>query len=297
MDRLWKGRSMIGNFNLGILRDVAVAGSVGLAVFFFSLTALVNRPDRETIAEYHLENSQTELGIEDVVGAIVADYRGMDTVIEVTVFAVAALGVLTLLTRGLEQINPFVPRRNVLSRHHGEFEDEALDEVEDPTDISTPFTRMVARLVLPLTFMVGLSHVITGGRGPGDGFTAGAIIGLVTALWFVVYGYREAKERLTGFVPHRVMRLGLIIVIVNAILPMIFGLHGGYFLAHVDYGKQLGIADVLHSFGLEFTSGLIFETGIALTVFGGIGMIMEAIAHPKETPDIDQGQEEAQQQA
>ncbi len=292
MSKLWHGRSMMGNFNLGILRDMAVAGAVGLAVFFFSLTALVNRPDRNTIAEYHLQNSMPELGIEDVVGAIVADYRGMDTVIEVTVFAVAALGVLTLLTRGFGEMNPLVPGRNILSKHHDEFSDEALDQVDDVTNISTPFTRMVARILLPLTFMVGLSHVITGGRGPGDGFTAGAIIGLVAALWFVVYGYHEAKERLTGFVPHRVMRLGLVVVIINALIPLIFNLHGGYFLAHVDYGKAMGIADMLHSFGLEFTSDLIFEVGIALSVFGGIGIIMEAIAHPKETPDIDEGQEQ-----
>lgn len=286
MEKLWQGRSMFRGFNLGILRDIFIAGAVGLAVFFFSLTALVNRPDRESITQYHLENTYEQIGIEDVVGAIVADYRGLDTVIEVAVFSVAALGVLTLLTRGMAQINPFVPSPKTV-KVQDEFKRSVREGLHDATNLNTPFTRMVSRLVLPLSFLVALSHIINGGHGPGDGFTAGAVAGLVTALWFVIFGYEETKKRLSLFAPHRLIRAGLIVVITNAFLPIIFGLHGGTFLAHVDYGKMWGINDLLHRFGLELTSGILFEIGIALAVFGGIGVIMEAIAHPAETLDID----------
>ena len=76
---------------------------------------------------------------------------------------------------------------------------------------------------------------------------------------------------------------------------MIFGLHGGTFLAHVDYGKMFGINEALHRFGLEFTTGLFFEIGIALVVFGSLGIIMESIAHPTETVDIDASEDVAEQ--
>jgi NADH:ubiquinone oxidoreductase subunit 5 (subunit L)/multisubunit Na+/H+ antiporter MnhA subunit len=286
MEKLWQGRSVVKGFNLGIVRDVLISGAVGMAIFFFALTALVNRPERESITQYHLDNTYEDMGIQDVVGAIVANYRGLDTVIEVTVFSVAALGVLTLLTRGLAQVNPFAPNPKTV-KIQDEFRKSVRSGLQDATNLNTPFTRMVSRLVLPLSFLVALSHIVNGGHAPGDGFTAGAIAGLVTALWFVVFGYKETKQRLSLFAPHRLIRAGLIIVILNAFLPIIFGLQGGIFLAHVNYGKIWGVNEFLHRFGLELTSGLFFEIGIALTIFGGIGVIMEAIAHPAETLDID----------
>lgn len=288
VDKLWKGRTMFQGFNFGVIRDIAISGVVGVAVFVFALTALVNRPDRESITtQYYLDNTYEEVGVVDVVGAIVADYRGMDTVIEVFVFSVAALGVLTILSRGYAQTNPFAPNPRKV-QIQSEFSDESTDQVQDATNLNTPFTRMVARLVLLLSFLVALSHIVNGSSAPGDGFTAGTIAGLATAVWYVVFGYKEAKKRLGLFRPYRLVRAGLTIVVVNGIIPVVFGLHGGTFLAHVDYGKDLGIAELLDRFGLELTSGLFFEIGIALTVFGGLGIIMEAIAHPTEFTDSDE---------
>src|SRR5690606_7827687 len=72
MGKLWKGRTVFRGFNFGIVRDIIISSVVGLAVFFFALTALANRPDRESIAQYYLQNTYEEVGVEDVVGAIVA---------------------------------------------------------------------------------------------------------------------------------------------------------------------------------------------------------------------------------
>jgi len=288
MSKLWEGRSKLGDFNLGILRDILIAGAAGLAVFFFALTALTNRGDRPSIAEYYLENTYEQTGVTDVVGAIVADYRGMDTVIEVFVFSVAALGVFTLLTRGIE-MGSLSPSPKTLLRQR-EFDEEVLEEVQDATNLNTPFTQMVSRIVLPLALLISLSHIINGSNGPGDGFTAGTIAGLVTSLWFVVFGYAETKQRFRVLAPPRLVRMGLLLVIINAMIPVIFGLHGGAFLAHVDYGEVLGIAGFLETFNLKLTSALVFEIGIALTVFGGIGTITETIAHPKEAREMDDGE-------
>jgi NADH:ubiquinone oxidoreductase subunit 5 (subunit L)/multisubunit Na+/H+ antiporter MnhA subunit/multisubunit Na+/H+ antiporter MnhB subunit len=287
VSRLWQGTRRIAGINMGIWRDLLIAAAVGVSVFFFTLTALVNRPDRETITQYHLDNTYAEIGVEDVVGAIVADWRGMDTVIEVMVFCVAGLGVLTLLTRGSSMSSPLTPKKDKIAIQ-GEFAAEAAEDVRDLTSLNTPFTQFVVKMALALTFLVALSQIINGGRGPGDGFTAGAVAGLVTALWYVIFGYHEAKKRLQLFAPHQWIRVGMIIIVANAILPIPLNLKGGFFLVHVDYGKLLGIADFLHTFGLELSSGLFYETGIALAVFGSIGAIMEAIAHPKETLDFDQ---------
>lgn len=310
MGKLWKGRTNFRNINLGIFRDIFIAAAVGFAVFLFALTALANRPEpelvaasefcqldgvfqadpngvRSSIARYHLCTTEEALEVTDVVGAIVADFRGMDTFVEIAVFAVAALGVLTLLSRGLDSNRPFVPKEQNVYYHKSEFEASSLETVREHKSLDTPFTRLVMRIVLPLGFLLALAHIINGSGAPGDGFTAGAITGLVTALWYVVLGYDEARSRLGTFSPVWLMRAGLLLAVINALVPLLVQPDTGAMLGYIDYGKMIGIDTTLQNFGLKFTSTIIFELGIALTVFGGSGVIMETVAHPQQTKGLD----------
>jgi multicomponent K+:H+ antiporter subunit A len=223
------------------------------------------------------------LGGTDIVGAIVTDYRAMDTLIEISVFAVAALGVLTLLTRGLRLSNPLSPRSKP-EDYKDEFDPETIDDVQDARDISTPFTRFVSRIVFTLGFILAFAHINYGGVAPGDGFTAGAFLGLATALWYIVFGFKTAKERLKLFAPHRLLRVGLLLALINGTLPVVLG---GGFLGYVNYGRKLGLEAVLSDFNLKLSSTLFYEIAIFLVVFGGFVMIIEAIAHPKFVERLD----------
>jgi hypothetical protein len=62
---------------------------------------------------------------------------------------------------------------------------------------------------------------------------------------------------------------------------------GEAFLSAIDYDKLLGIDSLVSAMGLHINSGLVFEISIAVTVMGGLGIIMEAIAHPKEVETLD----------
>jgi hypothetical protein len=99
-----------------------------------------------------------------------------------------------------------------------------------------------------------------------------------------VFGYAETKDRLAIFAPHRVLRIGLLVVITNAVLPLLLGYS---FMSHVEYDKLLGIYDLLDMFGLHINSTFVYEAGILLTVFGGFSSIIEAIAHPQESAELD----------
>src|SRR6185295_12908343 len=103
MDSLWK------QSRAGLLRDVVLSILIGTGVGLFALAALTSRPKPESIATWHLENAERLVHFPDVVGAIVTDFRGMDTIIEITVFSVSALGVITLLSR--PAANPRWPKR------------------------------------------------------------------------------------------------------------------------------------------------------------------------------------------
>ena len=162
INNLWMGRHL---YNFGLLRDLGISITIGLAVFVFSLIALQNRPARQSIARWHLENTSL-VNTEDVVGAIVADFRGTDTLLEIAVFTTAALGVLTLLARGRQSGSAFVPRTAQTSALH-EFDHDVLEEIQDATSLSTPFTRSVSHIVLPIAILIGIAQILYGGSGTG----------------------------------------------------------------------------------------------------------------------------------
>ena len=276
IENLWTGRH---DHNFGLLRDLGISILIGMAVFVFSLIALQNRPERESIAEWHLANAKA-VNTNDVVGAIVADFRGTDTLLEIAVFTTAALGVLTLLSRGRR--DSAVDPQYLSVEAAAPIDRQEDKEIQDATSLSTPFTRSVSYIVLPIAILIGMAQILYGGSGPGDGFTAGVTIGLAVSLWYVVLGYDEAKRQLPWFRPEQIVRLGLVIAIVNALFPILVG-QG--FMGHVEFDKALGIYDIIGSFGLHVNSSLIFEIAIAITVMGGLGIIIEAIAFPTAHSD------------
>jgi len=283
MDSLWK------QSRFGLARDILISTVIGLGVTLFALAALNNRPTPNTIATWHIEHAP-DIGINDVVGAIVTDFRGMDTIIEITVFSVAALGVLTLLSRPVRSIGSFPVqrlkilggfRRAILRRpdsletqetYLAPHESHEAGELLFMSSFSTPLTRTISRLVLPFAFVVALVQLLYGGDMPGDGFTAGVISGLGVALWYIVFGYHESRERLTWLHPRILIGIGLTLVIANAIFPLLLGKP---FLAHLS-------ADIVLPAHLHLSSTLVYESGIFLTVLGSISMVMEAIAYPRE---------------
>ncbi len=78
-----------------VWRDILISGAIGGLVTFLAVAAVVNRPSRESVAQWHLENALPRTGINDVVGAIITDFRGLDTMIEIAVFSMASMAVYT----------------------------------------------------------------------------------------------------------------------------------------------------------------------------------------------------------
>lgn len=286
MDSLW------GQTKAGIARDAVVSVLIGVGVGLFALAALTSRPKPESIATWHLEHTEELVGFPDVVGAIVTDFRGMDTIIEITVFSMSALGVLTLLSRPAAKgrwpgritklgagLRWNIARRGiepdqVVNVHQHNIVEDHDDEPEETflPNFSTPLTRIVSQMVLPFAFLVALAQLLYGGDGPGDGFTAGVISGLGVALWFIVFGYHEAREKLRWIPARQLIGGGLLLVIGNAVFPLLIGQP---FLAHLNIDLALPA-------NLHLSSTFVYETGIFLTILGSVTMVMESIAYPKE---------------
>ncbi|MBE2268271.1 MAG: DUF4040 domain-containing protein, partial [Anaerolinea sp.] len=178
MDNLW------ASSKAGIVRDIAISAVVGVGVTIFALAAIMHRPSTPPITEWHIANTLPQLGFPDIVGGIVTDFRGMDTIIEITVFGMAGIGVFTLLTTWTAAQQSSAAAKPGLSAN-GELPVSDLPEPapEPPVSrLSTPLTRTVAKIVLPFALLLALAQLLYGGDGPGDGFTAGVTSGLGVAL-------------------------------------------------------------------------------------------------------------------
>jgi NADH:ubiquinone oxidoreductase subunit 5 (subunit L)/multisubunit Na+/H+ antiporter MnhA subunit/multisubunit Na+/H+ antiporter MnhB subunit len=251
-EAIWGGGKRV------IRRDILVSVLVGVGVGAFALAAVVNRPSRESIvADYYLEATESEAGVKDVVGAIVTDFRGTDTLFEITVFSMAAGGVLTVLyistTRtGAKEKPPAVPLTASLSQ------------------ISTPLTQLAAKLLLPVSMLIAIAHLLYAGDAPGDGFTAGVVGGISVALWYQVFGYERTKLRQLRV--EFLIGIGVALAAGNALLPLLMG---ESFLHHYS------ILDIPLPGDLHFNSSTVFEIAIFLTVFGSIVTMINAMTRPE----------------
>jgi NADH:ubiquinone oxidoreductase subunit 5 (subunit L)/multisubunit Na+/H+ antiporter MnhA subunit len=244
---------------VGRWRDIGISVVIAVAVGLVALSVVEQRPTRaedNPIAVWHLLNTYPMIKVQDAVGAIVTDFRGTDTLLEIAVFATAALGVLFLLSNPKNPNETMQMPRVKLTPHD--------------SSIENPLTTLVSRLALVFALLVAFSHWLYGGVQPGDGFTAGVIAGLAISLSYVVRGFDRTRKFFPWVKPRRFVLVGLAIALTNAV---IYGLiNGSAFLRVQDFGDAPA--------GLHFSSTLVFELAIALTVFGAVTMIMDTISHP-----------------
>jgi multicomponent Na+:H+ antiporter subunit A len=88
-------RAPQARWRLGTAARLVVAGGVGIMVTAFALLAGGSRT-QAPISSGYLEQALSEGGGRNVVNVILVDFRGLDTLGEITVLAVAALGILSL---------------------------------------------------------------------------------------------------------------------------------------------------------------------------------------------------------
>ena len=78
------------------IRDTIVSVAFGLLIALITLQALVY-PSNKEVSKFYAENAYLLAKGKNVVNVILVDYRGVDTMIETIVLAIAAIGVLSIL--------------------------------------------------------------------------------------------------------------------------------------------------------------------------------------------------------
>lgn len=251
----------------GLLRDAGVALAAGAVMTLLVLTALTTRPRDSIVTPYYEQNAKPLTGAYDIVGAVVVDFRGFDTMIEITVFSMAGLAIYTLIRHA--------------SRKHGDKDQTPLPTWRWPRTIlgiagapTSPFVHALAYALLPIALMVALTHMMYGHENPGDGFTAGVIISLAVGFWYVVFGYQAVKAKLSWLNPFGLLAAGIGLALLAALSGAVVT---GTFFAPVDYGQWLRLPLPK---GFALSSSFLFEVAICLAVLGSASLMIDTLGHP-----------------
>jgi multicomponent Na+:H+ antiporter subunit B len=235
---------------LAIFTVVANVAVITYATFNVPLLGDPMAPVHQHVAPWYLDNTMEYVGIPNVVTAVLASFRGYDTLGEVFVILIAGIGVLFLLSAGRDQVLATRPEPRLDSglKHH-------------------LIPQVVSRMLIPFIVLFGLYVQFHGEYSPGGGFQAGAIVAAGMILYSVIEGESAAMELLP---PKVLMALAVGGSLLYGLVGVVCMLLGGAFL---DYSVLAADPVVGQHIGI-----IAIELGVGLAVTGVLLSIYHAFA-------------------
>ncbi|MBN2885481.1 MAG: monovalent cation/H+ antiporter subunit A [Chromatiaceae bacterium] len=208
--------------------------------------AMLTRP-RDSISQYFLDQSLPGGGGANVVNVILVDFRGFDTLGEITVLAIAGLGIHALV----KDLALAGAARDTLGRPWS-------------WDRHPPIMAALTRLLLPLALLVSVFIFMRGHQLPGGGFIAGLITAVALIMQYLANGVEWTHQRLRGnMLP--LIAGGLLIATLTGAVALALG-HP--FLTSTFAHLHLPFAD------FELASAMAFDLGVYLVVVGSTLLIL-----------------------
>ncbi|MEO1130338.1 MAG: hydrogen gas-evolving membrane-bound hydrogenase subunit E, partial [Planctomycetota bacterium] len=200
-------------------------------------------------------------GGSNVVNVILVDFRGYDTLGEITVLAIAMMGVMAMLGA----VGPNIAGPGDRNCVH------VAPPVPQP-HLRSILLRTAMKLILPLALIFALYVFFKGHNEPGGGFIAG----LIGSVGLAVFRMTEGPGALKGLIPFRPSKIaafGLMIALATGALPLLLQLfnlsdNAPFLTSYQAYIPRFG-ADPFH-----MTSVMLFDLGVFIVVIGvSVGMI------------------------
>jgi multicomponent K+:H+ antiporter subunit A len=240
------------------LRDlaIAVASGAGLAAIAY---AVMTRPlPDNTISRYFMEHAYPQGGGTNVVNIIIVDFRGFDTLGEITVLGVVAITVYALLRR-------FRPAPESTEPPPQQKEQSAATRAED---LLVP--AVIMRLMFPAIALLAAYLLLRGHNLPGGGFVAGLTLAAAVILQYMAGGTRWTESRLT-IRPLRWMGIGLLLAGAAGAGSWLFGYP--FLTSHTAHVRVPVLGE------LHLPSAILFDLGVFSLVVGATGLLLIALAH------------------
>lgn len=229
-----------------IIRDLSVSGAIGGIIATITY-AILTRPV-SSISDFFLANSKIGGGGTNVVNVILVDFRGFDTLGEITVLGIAAIGIYKLLLR----LRLSMPSGDVVGR--------SWSPERYPMILAT-----VSQSLLPLALLVSVYIFLRGHNEPGGGFIAGLVTSVAVILQYMAHGVDWIKTRL-NLDYQRVVASGVLIATLTGLGSWLFG--RPFLTSWFDHFHLPLIGD------FELASAMLFDLGVYLAVVGATLLIL-----------------------
>ncbi|WP_321371114.1 monovalent cation/H+ antiporter subunit A [Pseudomonas extremaustralis] len=252
------------------LRDFLLSTVVGGGMALLSY-AMLTRQTPNDISSFYLSRALPEGGGSNVVNVMLVDFRGFDTLGEITVLGAVALTVYALLRRfrpSKESMQLPVQQRQLAP-------DVATDLINprQASDTALGFMMVPAvlvRLLLPIALVVSFYLFMRGHNQPGGGFVAGLVMSVAFILQYMVAGTQWVEAQMS-LRPMRWMGFGLF----SATLTGLGALFAGYpFLTTHTWHFSLPVLGDIH-----IASALFFDVGVYAMVVGSTLLMLTALGH------------------
>ena len=252
------------------LRDLLLSTVVGGGMALLSY-AMLTRQTPNDISSFYLSRALPEGGGSNVVNVMLVDFRGFDTLGEITVLGAVALTVYALLRR----FRPSKESMQLPAQQRQLAPDVATDLVNprQASDTALGFRMVPAvlvRLLLPIALVVSFYLFMRGHNQPGGGFVAGLVMSVAFILQYMVAGTQWVEAQMS-LRPMRWMGFGLF----AATLTGLGALFAGYpFLTTHTWHLSLPVLGDIH-----VASALFFDVGVYAMVVGSTLLMLTALGH------------------
>ena len=221
-------------------RDLLLAGVAGVGAGILTW-AVLTRP-YETIAGYFLANSVPGGGGTNVVNVILVDFRGFDTLGEITVLAIAAIGIYAML----EGLRLSAPESDASGRRWS-------------WDTHPVIMAAFSRLLLPLALLVAIFVLLRGHNLPGGGFIAGLITAVALISQYLANGIAWTQSRMSSELPPMI-GIGLLLATVTGL--------GSWLFDHPFLTTTFSHVHWPLVGEFEIASAMLFDIGVFMVVVG-----------------------------
>ena len=219
------------------------------------------------VSPYYIEHGYADTHAPNLVTAVLADYRGYDTMFETAVIFSAGIACLFLLRVYRRKTSQTRLYRHTLTGvtlriakggklPEGSAEFEQIDSLWVPEDM---IIKVCSRMIVPFVQLFALYVVAHGHYSPGGGFQGGVIFGAAIILYAIAHDMRRGFRRLNEKFALLASAAGVLLFVGTGVLAVLLG---GNFL---DYSSLAGL---LHTDAVMARSHgiLIVEIGVGLAV-------------------------------
>lgn len=250
------------------IRDfvLALVAGGGMAVIAY---AVMTRPGPDGISSYFLENAYRLGGGTNVVNVMLVDFRGFDTLGEITVLGIVALTVFALLRR-------FRPAPDSIEKPEQQRIQKAFAErhPDAPAGNTANDFLLVPSVIMQWMFPVAIVltvHIFMRGHDkPGGGFAAGIVMSIAFILQYMAGGTRWVEDRLR-ILPVAWIGTGLLLALGTGVASWLFGYP---FLTTAFHYAEIPLIG-----RVPLASALLFDLGVFALVVGATVLILIALAH------------------